>query len=64
MSPMLKIAVVLVAAMITLEGLLILLWPERIRHWLEQSSPGQLRWLAATEFALGITLFFFLIRHF
>ena len=58
---LIKVALALVAAMITLEGLIITLWPARVKQWIETSTPAQLRSVAIIEFLLGITIFGYLI---
>jgi uncharacterized protein YjeT (DUF2065 family) len=54
---LIKLAIVLVAAMVTLEGLIITLWPAKVKEWIQEASPGQLRSVAMVEFLMGITIF-------
>lgn len=63
MTPLVKIAVVLISAFVTLEGLLVFLWPGRIKQMLAESSPRGLRIVALLEFLFGLAVFGYLIFH-
>ena len=57
-----KLAIVIIASMVTLEGLIITLWPAKVKQWITEASPGQLRSVALIEFLMGIAIFFYLIN--
>lgn len=56
-----SIAVIAVSAFICLEGFIILLWPHKVKEWLQEATPLSLRIGAVIEFLLGISVFMLLL---
>lgn len=57
MSFPVKVALVMIAMVVSLEGLFICLWPRQVKKIIKLGTPGQLRGAGLVEFLIGITVF-------
>jgi uncharacterized protein YjeT (DUF2065 family) len=48
-----KLLVVIITVLVTLEGLIVCLWPQKVKKLIQLGTPGQLRGAGLVEFLIG-----------